>query len=62
MKFINKISHYGDIAAIPFFLITLIYFYRIKNKTLLEYVITSFIGISLFADILFTYIFLTSKS
>ena len=56
----NEWAHYGDILAIPFFILSLYYFYLIENKTWLEIVITVFLIICLFGDILFTYIFLKS--
>ena len=60
MKLTNKLAHYGDILAIPFFVITLYYFYQIDNKSWLEVIVTMFLIISLLCDILFTYIFLQS--
>ena len=57
MKLSNNIAHYGDLIAIPFFIITLYYFYLIKNKTLIEIIITWFILICLLGDILFTLIY-----
>jgi hypothetical protein len=61
MKSENNLAHYGDILAIPFFILSLYYFYLIENKTWLEIVITVFLVICLFGDILFTYIFLKSS-
>jgi hypothetical protein len=58
MKLNKNISHYGDILAIPCFLITLIYFYRINNKSTLEILIMFFIFVCLIGDILFTIQFL----
>ena len=60
MKFNNKLAHYGDIIAIPFFIITFIYFFNIENKTYLEYLIMTFIFIALVCDILFSYLYLTT--
>ena len=60
MKVTNKWAHYGDILAIPFFIISLYYFYLIENKTWIELIITIFLTICLFGDILFTYTFLRS--
>ena len=57
MKIKNNIAHYGDILAIPFFIITLAYFYNIKDKTLLEKLIILFISICLICDIFFTCIY-----
>ena len=54
----NNLAHYGDMLAIPFFAITFYYFYQIEEKTLLELLLTVFIGITLICDILFTAIFL----
>ena len=34
----KNLSHYGDIIAIPFFGLLILYFYNIKQKTFLEYV------------------------
>jgi len=61
MKVSNKLAHYGDMIAIPFFIITLIYFFNIENKTNLEYLIILFLTIALIFDVVFTYIFMTSK-
>ena len=33
---ITNISNYGDILAIPIFLLFIIYFYNIENKTKFE--------------------------
>lgn len=58
--FTNKLAHYGDLIAIPFFVITLYYFYLIEHKTILEWIIIWFSLIGLLGDILFTLIFLTT--
>jgi hypothetical protein len=55
---ITNISHYGDILAIPFFFLLTLYFYNIKNKTLLEYILLAFSFTGFIMDILYTYIFL----
>lgn len=55
---INNLVHYGDILAIPFFILLSIYFYRKKNKNILEYVLLIFSVVGTFADILFTSQFL----
>lgn len=57
MRLNNNIAHYGDIIAIPFFLITLVYFYNIENKTVLENLIMFFIFICLIGDIFFSAIY-----
>ena len=51
---INNISHIGDIFAIPMFLLSSIYFYKIKNKTLVEYFLLIFSISGFILDILFT--------
>lgn len=35
----NQISHYGDLFAIPFFILASIYFYTIEHKTVMEYIL-----------------------
>ena len=61
MKLTNNLAHYGDILAIPLFVLSLYYFMQIEHKTQLEYIITGFLIIGLLCDILFTYIFLRHK-
>jgi hypothetical protein len=60
-NFIKKISHYGDILAIPFFALLVIYFYNIEDKSIIEYVLLLFSISGFILDILYTYIFLYSK-
>ncbi len=55
---INNLVHYGDILAIPFFILLSIYFYRKKNKNILEYILLIFSVVGTVADILFTSQFL----
>ena len=50
---INNISHIGDILAIPFFALLCLYFYRIENKTPLEYILLLFSVGGFLLDILF---------
>ena len=57
-NFIKNFSHYGDILAIPFFALLVIYFYNIENKSTLEYVLLLFSIGGFILDILYTYIFL----
>ena len=57
LKDTNKISHYGDIIAIPFFLLLTIYFLRIKRKTLLEYILLIFSISGFVLDIIYTIIY-----
>lgn len=57
MKLKNDIAHYSDMLALPFFMITLGYFYMLPNKTVLENLIMFFIFICLLGDILFTLLF-----
>jgi len=59
-NFIKNCSHYGDILAIPFFALLVIYFYNIKNKSILEYVLLCFSISGFILDILYTYIFLSN--
>jgi hypothetical protein len=55
---INNISHIGDVLAIPFFALLCLYFYRIENKTPLEYILFLFSIGGFILDILFTYLYL----
>lgn len=61
-NFIKKFSHYGDILAIPFFALLVIYFYNIENKTTIEYVLLLFSMSGFVLDIFFTYIFLSRNN
>ena len=56
----NNLSHYGDILAIPFFALLIFYFYNIKNKSKLEYILLFFSISGFVLDILYTYIFFNS--
>jgi hypothetical protein len=58
MKYKN-VSHYGDVLAIPFFALLVIYFYNIKNKSIMEYVLLYFSICGFVLDILYTYFFLS---
>ena len=57
----TMLSHYGDILAIPFFILASIYFYSIEHKTPLEYILLIFSVTGAIADILFTAQFLNHK-
>jgi hypothetical protein len=57
MKYKN-LAHYGDMLAIPFFALLTIYFYNIKNKSILEYILFLFSISGFVMDIVCTYIFL----
>jgi hypothetical protein len=59
-NFIKKFSHYGDILAIPFFALLVIYFYNIEDKSTIEYVLLLFSISGFILDILYTYIFLSA--
>lgn len=47
--------HLCDVAAIPFFIILIIYFSSIKNKTYVEYLLLLFGIVGLVIDSIFTY-------
>ena len=57
-NFIKNVSHYGDILAIQFFALLVIYFYNIENKSTIEYILLLFSISGFILDILYTYIFL----
>jgi hypothetical protein len=54
---IKNISHYGDVLAIPFFALLMVYFNNIKEKSTLEYVLFSFAISGFLLDIIYTYMF-----
>ena len=58
-NFIKNFSHYGDILAIPFFALLVIYFYNIDDKSIIEYALLCFSISGFILDILYTYIFLS---
>ena len=55
---INNLSNFGDILAIPFFALSAMYFYKIQDKSLIEYILFWFSISGLILDILYTYVFL----
>ena len=59
---LNKLAHYGDLLAIPFFIISLLYFYQIENKSLLEMGIMVFLFIALLFDTFCSILFLSTKN
>ena len=56
---INNLIHYGDILAIPFFALLVIYFYHIENKSIIEYILFYFSISGVLIDTFFTYTFFT---
>lgn len=58
-KIKEHISHIGDILAIPLFGLLVIYFYRIKNKTIMEYILFLFSISGFVLDSIFTYNYIT---
>jgi len=56
-NFIENFCHYGDILAIPFFALLVFYFYTLKQKSILEYVLLLFSISGFILDIVYTYIF-----
>ena len=56
---IHNLSHYGDILAIPFFALLMIYFYNIENKSIMENILFAFSIAGFILDIWYTYIFLS---
>jgi len=55
---LQKLPHYGDMLAIPFFIWLSIYFIMIEEKTVTEYILMMFSISGAVVDILFTYIYL----
>jgi len=60
-EIINDLSHIGDIIAIPFFALLVIYLYDIENKNLFEYALLFFGICGFLLDALFTYIYLSNS-
>jgi hypothetical protein len=56
--FLEKLPHYGDMLAIPFFIWLSIYFIMIEEKTVTEYILLLFSISGALLDIFFTYIYL----
>ena len=61
-KFVNKLTHIGDMIAVPFFILMTIYFYRIENKTHLEYLLFLFSIACFLIDITFSYFYISGKT
>ena len=57
MNNINILPNIADIFAIPFFLISSIYFYKIKNKNIIEYILLIFNILGFILDTIFTYLY-----
>lgn len=60
MKY-EKLSHYADILAIPLFALLTLYFYNIKQKTVIEYILFCFAITGFVLDICFTVLFLSKR-
>ena len=57
----DKLINIADIVAIPVFLLLVIYFFKKKNKTTLEYVLLIFVSLGFVIDVMFTIYFLFFK-
>ena len=51
----KQLSHYGDMVAIPFFLLAFIYFYRLEHKDMTERALLVFSLAGFILDLAFTY-------
>ena len=58
-EIMENLTSYGDILAIPFFLLLTIYFYNIEKRSVTENILLLFSIGGLLADILFTILFFT---
>lgn len=54
----SNLSAYGDILAIPMFLLSSYYFYKIENRNNIENLLLIFSIIGFIADVYFTFNFL----
>lgn len=62
MKYLfSNLSHYGDILAIPFFFIAILYFYKKESRTPMENLLLFFSVSGFILDILYTGLFLYKK-
>jgi hypothetical protein len=61
-SFVNSISHFGDIFAIPLFALMIFYFNHIEHKTQIEYVLYFFSICGFILDIIFTYLYYNPMS
>lgn len=59
--FIKNISRYGDMVAIPFFVLLSYYFYTIENKSTIEYALYAFSISGVILDTLYTYQFVSKQ-
>ena len=57
-KFVNILSHVGDIAALPMFLWFTTYFYRKKHKSLEEKILLGLAVFGILVDLFFTFHYL----
>tara|TARA_Y100000591_G_scaffold66045_2_gene54648 strand:+ start:17181 stop:17378 length:198 start_codon:yes stop_codon:yes gene_type:complete len=51
---LDNLCHYADFLAIPYFLLLTIYFLRIKDKSIIEYILLSFSISGLVFDTIFS--------
>ena len=51
---VEKISHYADVLAIPFFIWGFIYFWSIRNRSLQENILMIWCAMGLILDGVFT--------
>ena len=61
MKFFDNISHIGDIFAIPFFFLLIIYFHQIEHRNTTENILFLFSILGFVLDVFFTYLFVFHK-
>ena len=57
----DNLSHYGDILAIPFFLLLIIYFVEKETRTPMENLLPLFSVSGFILDILYTILFFYKK-
>jgi hypothetical protein len=60
-KLVEKLTHIGDMLAVPFFILLVIYFYNIKNKTPFEWLLFLFSLSCFFIDVTFSYFYILGK-
>jgi hypothetical protein len=61
-RFVNNLTHIGDMLAVPFFLLLTMYFYNIDSKTPLEYLLFLFSLSCFLIDVTFSYFYISVKN
>ena len=61
-KFVNNLTHIGDMIAVPFFVLLSVYFYNLENKTPLENLLFLFSIACFLIDVTFSYFYIIGNT